>query len=281
MREQIFQYGSARELCGILSLPDEPLPDATTVLIPNTGVDHRVGPNRMHVELARGLSAAGHAVLRLDLAGLGDSDLAAGRGSVDSTYDLAAAMDALIARGLGPRFTGIGLCSGAHDIHQIARIDERVVNAVFLDGYAYLTRRFWLNYGMDRLTNPQRYSNVLSKIRARLVDREEGELHDTVVEEIKFFDTPEPTQMKADLQTFIARNVGLCYIYTGQVQHEYNYREQLTDAFPLLRGYPKLALRYMLDCDHTFSRRAMRQELIRMLVDWVTNGSRPPREPRR
>ena len=66
--------GQGCEMLGILSLP---APGTAThpvsVLVVVGGAQYRVGSHRQFVYLARHLAAAGHAVLRFDLPGMGDS----------------------------------------------------------------------------------------------------------------------------------------------------------------------------------------------------------------
>ena len=75
--------------------------------------------------------------------------------------------------------------------------------------------------------------------------------------------------MVRDLNLLMQRRVQLFYVYTGQVQHEYNYPTQLLDSFPCLRKYDLLRLEYMAHADHTFSRAPMRTALIEMLLGWL------------
>ena len=51
--------------------------------------------------------------------------------------------------------------------------------------------------------------------------------------------------MQRDLAAFMARGLILSYIYTGQIQHRYNYAGQMEDAFPELRRYPNAEVRYL------------------------------------
>src|ERR1044072_1198890 len=44
-----------------------------TIVFFNAGMIHRIGPNRIHVKLARKLSNEGYDVFRFDLGGQGDS----------------------------------------------------------------------------------------------------------------------------------------------------------------------------------------------------------------
>lgn len=59
------------QLVGVLHAP--PVPHAVGVVIPVGGPQYRAGSHRQFVLLARRLAAAGHAVLRFDARGMGDS----------------------------------------------------------------------------------------------------------------------------------------------------------------------------------------------------------------
>lgn len=109
-------------LVGILTAParqvEQPASGEAVVILVNSGSVHHVGPNRLYVELARALAAAGTACLRLDLRNLGDSRLG-NPADENHPYPTTAVEDVAIAieegtrRGFG-RFVVAGLCSGAH-----------------------------------------------------------------------------------------------------------------------------------------------------------------------
>ena len=264
--EQPLQLGEGDRLLGILTLPAAVEAQRPAFIIPNTGVEHRVGPNRMHVELARSLAEAGLVTVRLDLGGLGDSDVDPVRGRTESTQDLRMAMDALSQLGIANRFVLVGLCSGAHDAHQATKADERVCGAIFLDGYAYRTPRFWVHYAAQRLFAPHRIRNALERLEKRPGTFEGGVID---VDNLEYFRVPPRETMRDDLAGFMRRGVELCFIYTGQVTMEYNYPGQLFDAFPQLRGYKKAKVHYMLRADHTFTRRETRREMAALLTQWA------------
>ena len=74
----VFLSASPR-LFGIIT---EPPPGETVrggVVLLNSGGDYHIGPRRMYVSLARRWARRGYVVLRMDLAGLGDSDTRPGR----------------------------------------------------------------------------------------------------------------------------------------------------------------------------------------------------------
>ena len=268
MNERAIAFGESGALFGILGSPDVPDPQRPAVLIPNTGVIHRVGPSRMHVELARALASAGLVSLRLDNASLGDSERVPGRSEADSAPDLCAAMDALDARNSSSGYIVIGSHSGAHDAHQAARVDPRLIGAVFLDGYIHSTPRAWLHRTMARFTQRSRVPPPVPQ-GISLTPLSGSALHDVLPGEIHYYETPPHERMQADLVEFMRRHLALLYVYTGDVEQDYNYAAQLIDAFPLLRGYRRLTVRHIPEADHSFLRRATREALIDVLVDWV------------
>jgi alpha-beta hydrolase superfamily lysophospholipase len=60
-------------LFGVVTLPAQGEVRRRGVILLNSGGDHHIGPRRLHVSLARDWAKHGYTVLRMDLAGLGDS----------------------------------------------------------------------------------------------------------------------------------------------------------------------------------------------------------------
>ena len=93
--------------------------DGRGVILLNAGAIHHIGPNRTYVTLARRWAARGYRVLRIDLAGLGDSDARAGR-PMNEVYPPGALADVRLAvqfmreRYGDTELTLAGLCSGAY-----------------------------------------------------------------------------------------------------------------------------------------------------------------------
>jgi pimeloyl-ACP methyl ester carboxylesterase len=131
-------------LLGVLAEGEVTAP-VTAVLL-NAGALRHIGPNRMWVETARRWAAHGVPTLRIDLAGIGDSDgdantLERDEGLyvpryVDQTIEV---LDALGKRGLPQRFVLAGLCSGAYWSLHAALEDERVAAAFMINPRAL----FW------------------------------------------------------------------------------------------------------------------------------------------
>ncbi|MES2683978.1 MAG: alpha/beta fold hydrolase [Pseudomonadota bacterium] len=260
LKEYALRFGEQQRLLGILTMPAQHRAELPTIIIPNTGIEHRVGPNRLHVQLARALAAAGFATLRFDLGGLGDSDPSPGR-AADSSQDLRDAANMLLARSLGPRFVMIGLCSGAHDVHQFSKNSALVMGALFIDGYTFPTSRF------KRRRFFQRLMRLHWKAAEQLPEFFGNANHPMPELLPAFFSEPKQSEVAADFTAMLARGTHLAFLFTGDVESEYNYAEQHFDAFPMLKN--RAEVWYQPATDHTLTRRKSREGLIRLIRDWV------------
>ena len=117
-RERIVRFGPDQSLMGILTTPREARADAPHIVFVNAGIVHRVGPNRLYVDMARALAALGFPVLRFDLSGLGDSRMVPTAASLAESaavvrYARRGSDFLSIERAPGSRvFIVSGLCSG-------------------------------------------------------------------------------------------------------------------------------------------------------------------------
>src|SRR5262249_41216571 len=153
MTERVHTFGSHRGLVGILTEPDAESVrgGSPAIVFSNIGLNHRVGPNRLFVELARKLATNGLRSLRFDPSGVGGRAARPGTGPDRgrATLDAGEAMAFLQRRGTD-RFVLVGLCSGVDSAHGVALQDRRVVGAIFIDGYAYRNGGFWLRFWTSR-----------------------------------------------------------------------------------------------------------------------------------
>lgn len=119
LTETACRFGEGNSLFGVHCQATGQSSARPTVVLFNSGVVHRVGPNRLYVELARNLAAQGFETFRCDLGGIGDSVLQA-PGSENHSYPATAELDARTAmnflkESFGARaFVLMGLCSGAY-----------------------------------------------------------------------------------------------------------------------------------------------------------------------
>lgn len=146
VRETAVWIGAQPALFGIVSEPPagHSRGAGDAVLLLNAGATRLIGPNRMMVPLARRWAAQGRTVLRLDIAGLGDSPPATGQpGNVvyspHALDDVAAAIDWLRQRTGCERVQLVGLCSGAYHAFRAAAAGLPVASAVMINPLTF----FW------------------------------------------------------------------------------------------------------------------------------------------
>ncbi|MDB5816050.1 MAG: hypothetical protein JWN23_3167 [Rhodocyclales bacterium] len=133
------------------------------VIMLTGGMQIRAGSHRQYLSLARTLAAEGHAVLRLDFPGFGDSP-GTPRHYADNADVIAAAIAELQSRKLGLRgFVLWGLCDGASAAALHACADERVMSVLMVNPWLDdIGEHVGLSgYYHRRLTTPQFWCSLL------------------------------------------------------------------------------------------------------------------------
>ena len=164
MKETALLFGDRKSLVGVVTEPScRPDPERPAVLFLNAGVLHRVGPNRLHVRLARELATEGFVSMRFDFSGLGDS-----RPRADATSFAEAAvaetrqaMDVLAASHGARSFLLGGMCSGADNALRAAGHDPRVAGAVLIEPHSVPGPGFLLYSYRRKLLNPASWWRLL------------------------------------------------------------------------------------------------------------------------
>jgi dienelactone hydrolase len=269
MEEEIVRLGSDQRLVGMLTAPPgNARVDTPAVIILNAGIVHRVGPNRLHVRLARRLAEQGNTVLRFDLSGIGDSAADAEAESLEASVftDVRAAIDLLGKRGFD-RFILFGLCSGAHLTVFYAPTDDRVVGAVLIDPEIPPTVKSLAVKIRSRLLHPNVWWGLLTgrlsllphlRAAAGSVPKD-----DSGVDPLKAGGTA--------LQAMVDRGVQLFVIFTGG-HRWYNYRELFLDVFSSIDFGDQLRLEYRPEADHVFSFEQSQQRLVESISEWALSA---------
>ena len=285
MRETALRFGESGTLAGVLT-EGEARADGPAVLFLNAGLLHHVGPNRLHVRLARRLSGAGLRSLRFDLSGLGDSgpcrnSLSRDESMVSETQE---AMDALTASHGVDRFVLFGICTGADQAVRVALADPRVVGAVLVDGYAYETVPHRLRYYLARLARPHSWWNVLSlqhpafhrrsarpagpaapaRPAPEEVDGAEG------VPRPGIYVRPPRAEAEARLRTLVDRGCRLCVVFTPTVR--VSSASQFGEMFPSLRRHPAIRVAYFKGSNHVFTLVASQEALMCTVESWIAES---------
>jgi dienelactone hydrolase len=111
--------GADRAMFGILTTPRRDENRRRAVILLNIGADYHIGASRMYVSLARRWARRGYYVLRMDLAGLGDSSTRPGRTEnevfpPEALENIRTAIDFVVTRCGIREISLLGLCAGAY-----------------------------------------------------------------------------------------------------------------------------------------------------------------------
>lgn len=139
MREQVVNLGPQGMLYGVLTVPESQVLTEWGVVFLNAGLVHKVGPNRLHVQLARALARHGFVSLRFDFSGIGDSPARADRESFErsSIEETRAALDWLSSKQGCQNVVLVGMCSGGQAAFRTGLEDERVRGMVLVNASGY------------------------------------------------------------------------------------------------------------------------------------------------
>jgi hypothetical protein len=273
MTEHAVTFAAGKSLVGVLTraeLEGDPL--RPPVLLLNAGIVHRVGPNRIHVRIARELARRGFASLRFDLSGIGDSLPRTDGLSLHAAAlaDVREAMDFVAAELKASSFILIGLCSGADLAFRAAVADERVAGAVLIDGFPYHTLRSRFHHFAYRLSRLWR-----SGIWRRLAAPDGPILRYLLgwrqlarpAAPPRMRDVPPRDQAESDLRRLIGRGMRLLLLNTSD--REYSYPRHFQETFPGVCS-DRVEVAYFRDADHTFTLRANQDLLVRSIEKWMT-----------
>lgn len=271
MNETVFRFGPRDSLLGILTEPDaaSSLTERPAVVLINAGIVHRVGPFRLHVNVARQLAGEGVTTLRIDLSGLGDSPMRVGKmeSRERAIQDVRDALDALQSRLGHHRFVLMGLCSGAFNAHKVTVTDERVAGAVFMDGIAFRTMSYYLQQYGARMLRPRFWRNAIRRRMLRAVRNTSVDARENAVDESAFFDNEVvPTEVQAELNVLLDRGVRMLFMYTDgydDIAGPYQFQEMFGQ-----KPSDQLQLQYYDRSEHTFRLMQNRTIAVERIARW-------------
>jgi alpha-beta hydrolase superfamily lysophospholipase len=145
LTEKPVSFGADALLFGVVTQPPAGEIRRRAVVLLNAGADHHIGASRIYVSMARHWAQHGYVVLRMDLAGLGDSGTRPGRAD-DNVFpqealdDIRAAIEFLCASYGVRDVTLAGLCSGAYHALRAAVAGVSVNRILMINPQNYFWR---------------------------------------------------------------------------------------------------------------------------------------------
>ena len=287
--EHLCHFGADDRLFGVLMRP-RGAPATHAIVMLNSGSIHHVGPHRLYVRLARAAAALGHASLRFDHDGIGDSVLR-GEGVENEPYpdsatrNVAHAIALLRAQGC-TSVTLLGLCSGAQTAFHAGRelADAPIERLVLINPW-YFYRSAGAAYAPDSqhyvdvaayrksMRDTARWKRLLrGEVDLRRIARIAGthaarkaraaaaELHEVM-------NPSGGTRLSRDLRALLALGRRV-WMYEGDGEPagtvlKTEARRPLAEA----RRRGVMTMEHIPGGDHTFSRSAARDDLISRICD--------------
>jgi dienelactone hydrolase len=281
MREQVARFGSNNHLVGILTEPHSKLklPKAPNILFWNVGIHHRIGPNRIFVDLARELAQQGFVTLRFDIAGLGDSEPNRNESQSENERacsDVRAAMKFMIERTRSDNSVLVAFCSGVDAAHLMATTDSSVVGLVCIEGYRYKTRGYYLRYPL-RYLDANRWER---SFRARFPKFFPPELNVALGvgqkgEQVYVREPVTLEKFRTDIRLMVSRGMKLMFAYAGG-DSIYSYRTQLFDMLDGQSLNASLHVEFYPKADHIFFVQRDRDQVVRDIATWAKRTFQAP-----
>lgn len=284
--EQVLSFScDDATLYGIASVPAQPA--RRGVLIVVGGPQYRVGSHRQFTLLARSLAAQGVATMRFDYRGMGDSDGAA-RSFEEVEPDLRAAIDCFMAT--VPALDEVvmwGLCDAASAAMFYAANDARISGLVLLNPWARtsggIAKTTLKHYYRGRLLEGALWKKIFSgrfdyaasaRSFLRLVRNTVRPARRAAMES----STPGgadrcathslPDRMLAGLAAYRGR-VLLILSGADLTAQEFLDMANASRAWRRELAAPRVTQQRLQEADHTFSRRAWRDQVASWTGDWV------------
>lgn len=265
-------------MLGVLTTPaDGTKPSGMGVVVVNGGAQYRAGPHRLFVQLARHLAHEGHAVLRFDFPGQGDSP-GEPVGFEDTDTHIAAAIDALHQQVAGIEATAlVGLCDGASAslLYLDASRDKRITHLVLLNPWVHSpvtqARAQVRHYYRQRLLMPDFWRKLA---RGGVRWSAAGELWTqwrlSRQKPITTASAAFQDRMAVAWQSFSGRLL-LVLSEHDRVAQEFSEHVQTSPAWDGWQRQPGLQPRYMNGADHTFSPEGVHAELLQAIQSFLEN----------
>ncbi|MCX5747431.1 MAG: alpha/beta hydrolase [Proteobacteria bacterium] len=275
VREELVRIDDA--LVAIVSRPATTAPPRRAVILLNSGAIHRIGPNRLYVDLARRLAARGELVVRADLSGMGDSRPRPGAPENVVYSDHAVADVGVLvawARRQGATTVAVGgVCAGAYHAIKAAVAGQPIDAIVPINPLTF----FWkpgmpLDFAAFRVTSEAaRYADVarssaawkkllrgdvnVRRVAEILLRRARDVAEHRGRDVLRRLRVPLPDDLGTELLQLARAGIAVRFIFADEDPGRAMLREQGGSAVARLVASGQLAIDVIEGPDHTFTPR--------------------------
>lgn len=280
--------GTSTRLFGVLVTPEVEKHRAAVLML-NSGAIHHIGPNRLWVRLARQWAASGMTVLRLDIAGIGDSPARSGAPenvvySPHAMDDVAVALAYLREQAGASECHVVGLCSGAYHALKAAVGGQAVASALMINPLTYfweqgtqlsdvkdyevveLTSKFWGKlFTREPWLKLWRRELDVRLVLEVAVRRLWSVIVPFLVEAARMLHIPLRHNLARELEAAVQHGVRLRFVFAQRAPGFVLLRKQSGRAIQRLLDKQVVSIDFIPDADHTFTRLEARERLVAAL----------------
>ena len=284
VEERALVLGAARSLTGIMTVPaGEAIdPSRPALIILNAGLVHRVGPNRLHVLIARRLAERGFVSVRFDFSGLGESLPRSDRlpYAQSTVLEVGEVMDAVTALTGIRGFCLMGLSSGALVSLETALADRRVVGAAIVNPHGFAELPEWVAH-VENLSESRTYArNLLDPHRWwRLLT---GKTNYRRLAETFWYRIVRRNRkgagisavlhrMRPKLTAFLALDVGILLLFSEKDRGMVNF-DQILGRRWQRKLRRNVAVVVLPEANHTFAAPVALEQAVASIERWMIHG---------
>jgi len=282
--ERALLLGKSNSLAGIIAAPAQESVDTAlpALIILNAGLVHRVGPNRLHVKVARRLAERGFVSVRFDLSGIGESlprpdHLPYTQSAVLEVKEV---MDAVTDLTGIRSFCLMGLSSGALVSLDTALTDDRVIGAAIVNPHGFADSAVWGAH-VENLSESQIYRRNLLDLHswARLLTGKTNyrRLAETVWYRISQRNTKSDdislvvNGMRPRLEAFLGLGINILLLFSEKDRSIVNFDEILGNQWrQQLRQSVEMVI--LPEANHTFAGPVQLERAVASIDHWMTSS---------
>jgi len=291
-------YDYENKLIGILSYHSHLNKDKSKplIILTNSGSVHRVGPNRVYVQLARSLASEGYPVLRFDLSNLGDSVLGKPENENNpysdyAMHDIAIILEMMVKEYGFNSFIISGICSGAHNAFHAGLImpasynikETIIINPLRFYSDGFTNQRSIPTYQVER--DSQQYSESLlslekwKKLLSGKVDliylssfiyqKALKTLTSNIQALTEKVGIHNGSRLTKDLNKYISKNMKISFFIASKDPGKKLLMNESRIIVNTMIKSNQLDIYEIPNADHTFSSLNCRKEFVRLYVEHI------------
>lgn len=292
IEETVARFGADGSLFGIVTAPttrgSEGVHKGRGIVLLNSGAQSHVGPGRLYVTLARYLARRGHVILRMDIAGIGESPARPGD-QENVVYprhagdDVRAAIAYLREKWSRQDVRAAGLCSGAYHAFKAAAAGMQLGGVVLINPLTFFWREgMSLEYPEHRVAadimryrvniwQPASWWKLLSgrvnlwESAQVLARRARSSMLAPLRDAVHAFRAPMPDDLRGELSSIVRAGIDLRFVFAANDPGMELLREQGGAVARKLRASGVLRVETIEGADHTFTDPVKRAALVKVL----------------